>query len=472
MAVPRYNLQTLLQANLRILLLVTAVVLSIVFIGFIFFLRGKIIMEQQINLRLTSAASLAAQQFSAEDLDAIRGHLYVDTNKLFVVAKRLEQIKNTVPNVQHAYILRQGMESGTLEFVADAHIINPPKNWDRNRDGRVSKDEEPYFPGDMLDVRATDALRSGAFVRPTIGKSIHGQGDDGFISGYAPIRRRNGEVAAILGLDMHTGDYAVLTSSLVSPLILLLILLVAVFIGGYIGLFFWKRRVELLEKSDRESEAFLELMINQLATPLSVFRWWKRRARQTGLMEDHECNEFEDAIDQMDLVLRALHSAQSIEKGELQFEPRMGSLRGLIRRIVDEQRPRMMRNQQNADVVINDELTMPFDDKLTAAVLREIIDNAIDYSDDGTDITIRAYRMSSQVQVDIQDHGQGIAEEELSQIFDKFKRGSNAKFMQPVGKGLGLYIAKGIVEMMGGKLWLRSTKGEGTTVSFTLPLPA
>jgi two-component system sensor histidine kinase VicK len=78
-------------------------------------------------------------------------------------------------------------------------------------------------------------------------------------------------------------------------------------------------------------------------------------------------------------------------------------------------------------------------------------------------------RYEDGILVTIQDTGIGISRNQIPRLFSKFFRADNAVRMQTSGSGLGLFIAKNIIEKHGGKIWIESEEGKGTTVSFTLP---
>ena len=78
--------------------------------------------------------------------------------------------------------------------------------------------------------------------------------------------------------------------------------------------------------------------------------------------------------------------------------------------------------------------------------LRQLIVNAIEYSDDSAVITIRAIARRHDVLVSVEDHGCGIPKDEMDHLFEKYHRASNAHLKKPDGNGLGLYIVKGIIE--------------------------
>jgi two-component system sensor histidine kinase VicK len=102
-------------------------------------------------------------------------------------------------------------------------------------------------------------------------------------------------------------------------------------------------------------------------------------------------------------------------------------------------------------------------------VFRNILDNAIKYSPEGGLIVIRGEVRLGDVVINIADQGIGISPENLIPLFEKYFRVVPSDDYHVPGSGLGLPIARAIVEAHGGRIWIESREGQGTTVSFSLP---
>ena len=104
---------------------------------------------------------------------------------------------------------------------------------------------------------------------------------------------------------------------------------------------------------------------------------------------------------------------------------------------------------------------------LILRVFSNLIGNAIKFSPEGTSIIVAARSMSGEVEFSVTDSGPGISPGHLPHVFDRYwqEKGGDRR-----GSGLGLYIAKGIVEAHGGRISLESAPGRGTTIFFTLPI--
>ena len=105
------------------------------------------------------------------------------------------------------------------------------------------------------------------------------------------------------------------------------------------------------------------------------------------------------------------------------------------------------------------------DGKMIKRVIANLLDNAVKYSPHDAGITVKLEDWDQEIMVQVIDTGMGISEEHHPYIFDAFYRVSR----DIIGSGLGLAIAKAIIEAHGGKIWVKSTPGKGSTFSFTVP---
>jgi signal transduction histidine kinase len=102
-------------------------------------------------------------------------------------------------------------------------------------------------------------------------------------------------------------------------------------------------------------------------------------------------------------------------------------------------------------------------------VLSNLISNALQYTPEGGKVLVQACRNGKGVEVVVQDSGPGFEEKDMSRIFEKFYRGEQARSRATGGAGLGLAIARGIVDAHGGKMWAKNADDYGAVVGFLLP---
>jgi signal transduction histidine kinase len=103
-------------------------------------------------------------------------------------------------------------------------------------------------------------------------------------------------------------------------------------------------------------------------------------------------------------------------------------------------------------------------------VLGNLLENAVKYSPDGSEIFVSVDDRGDHIVTSVCDRGIGIPADELAQVFERFHRGRHVSSTNYGGLGLGLYITKQIVERHSGSIWVESREGQGTTFYFSLPL--
>lgn len=119
----------------------------------------------------------------------------------------------------------------------------------------------------------------------------------------------------------------------------------------------------------------------------------------------------------------------------------------------------------------NDQRAVNADKEKLSVALQNLIENALKYSDMHGKVFITIKEIGDDMlQISVKDTGVGISDEGKGKIFEKFYRDPEAQKKEVLGSGIGLYTTKKIIETNGGKIWFESTKGEGTTFFFTIPI--
>jgi PAS domain S-box-containing protein len=168
-------------------------------------------------------------------------------------------------------------------------------------------------------------------------------------------------------------------------------------------------------------------------------------------------------------MIRDLLDSSRIETRRLTLERRVVSLAVLIPAVV-ERSAEMTRNHVVTVTLRSEIPPINADPGRIEQVLTNLLANAAKYGDPQSDIEVTLEAENGAVKVGVTNRGHGIRPEELPTIFNRFIRTRTAQQRTQEGLGLGLYIARGLVEAHGGRIWVESTPGETTTFWFTLPL--
>lgn len=228
-----------------------------------------------------------------------------------------------------------------------------------------------------------------------------------------------------------------------------------------------------LREADRLKSHFISTITHELQTPIGFIKGYATTLlRPQATFDTRTTREFLQIIseesDSLSALIDDLLDVSRIESGALSINREPTSLGRLVRRAVERARARPSSHQFRLKV----EPRLPaadVDPRRIEQVLHNLLDNAVKYSPKGGTITVTA-RSGSSALVSVADEGIGIAPEEIDRVFERFYRASGAPAASRRGAGLGLSICRGIVEAHGGRIWLDSEPGRGTTVYVTLPL--
>jgi PAS domain S-box-containing protein len=174
------------------------------------------------------------------------------------------------------------------------------------------------------------------------------------------------------------------------------------------------------------------------------------------------------AAEQMDALIRDLLDVNRLDGGKLVISPVPVDPSELLTDSLQTLRPLVEEKVISLDLEIEPALPKVMADReRIQQALSNLVGNAIKFSPAGSTIVVGARGESDDVIISVLDRGRGIAAEHLPRVFDRYWQSSRTDRQ---GAGLGLAIAKGIVEAHGGRIWIESNPGEGTTASFSLPL--
>jgi K+-sensing histidine kinase KdpD len=212
---------------------------------------------------------------------------------------------------------------------------------------------------------------------------------------------------------------------------------------------------------------------HELRMPLSMVKGYT-----TALMlgevkwSDEKRKEFleliEEACNDMEGMIQDILDSSLIEVNQLNLEYQSVQLATIAREVAMEVEHRSERHHPVVDFPSNFPI-IDVDPRWIKQIFRNILDNAVKYSPQGGLIFLKGEVRESDVVVGIADQGIGISSEDVIPIFEKYRRVRSVSTLHVPGTGLGLPIARGIVEAHGGRIWIESKLGEGTTVFFSLP---
>jgi signal transduction histidine kinase len=226
----------------------------------------------------------------------------------------------------------------------------------------------------------------------------------------------------------------------------------------------------LARRAIKSREEVLAVVSHDHKDPVMVIGLVGKILRQSGELETNQIFEFskkiERAADKMLQLISEISDSSKIETGT--FSPQAQTLKNLILPAIDGMKSLAEAKEQTIEYHIESNLPeVAADGPRVEQVVSNLLSNAIKFSRQGCKIVVSAREQDNSIVVCVSDSGPGIPRENLSKVFDRYWQAEDTKH---AGMGLGLSIAKGIVEAHGGKIWVDSELGKGTSVSFTLPL--
>jgi PAS domain S-box-containing protein len=246
-------------------------------------------------------------------------------------------------------------------------------------------------------------------------------------------------------------------------------------LGAVAGRIFAFRDISGDRLVEQVKSDFVSTVSHELRTPLtSIYGFAETLLRQDVMFGEEERQTFLRYIasesQRLTSIVDTLLNVARLDTGDLQVDLAETDVRDVVGQVVDT----VTAAEANGHRFVVDLPAEPLAAKADPEKLRQVcsilVDNALRYSPDGGTVTVGAVRRQDMVEVSVADEGIGIPQSDQEQIFRKFYRGSDAELRAGAGgTGLGLFIARGLVTAMGGRIWVSSQEGEGSRFAFELP---
>lgn len=233
---------------------------------------------------------------------------------------------------------------------------------------------------------------------------------------------------------------------------------------------------ELRELDQMKSE-FIDIASHELRTPLTTLKLYLEMMamEEYGILSEplrERIRIMEEGVNRLDEIINQTLVASRLLKNKLTLEKELVSLLDISTEVVRQLRPLWNAKNQNIFIESPPDLSeVEGDQKALFTVVNNLVDNAIRYSAEHTEIFIRFIERPKEVECIVADQGCGIPPENIGKIFDEFYIvPSETEYARIDGRtGLGLFIAKGIVERHNGRIWVESVIEEGSAFHFVLP---
>jgi PAS domain S-box-containing protein len=245
-------------------------------------------------------------------------------------------------------------------------------------------------------------------------------------------------------------------------------------LGAVAGRIFAFRDISADRMVEEVKSDFVAAVSHELRTPLtSIYGFAETLLRQDVLFGEEERRTFLGYIasesERLTGIVDQLLNVAQLDAGDLQVEPERIDVGSVVSEVVEGVEEAAI-NGHRFEVDLPDEpLAAEADRDKVRQVFSILVENALKYSPQGGTVTVGARRKDDTVEVRVVDEGIGIPPTEQQRIFRKFYRAESTTRDGAAGTGLGLFIAKELVTAMGGRIWVDSAEGEGSSFAFELP---
>lgn len=233
-----------------------------------------------------------------------------------------------------------------------------------------------------------------------------------------------------------------------------------------------------LEELDAIKSEFVSIAAHQLRTPLTGIRWSYQTIldRDATALTPDQRRLLESGLGatlrMIDLV-NDLLSVARIEEGRFGIRLRKQPITPVLVQIIGRYSAFGKEKGISFALDLPKDKPLPdvaFDEERIGLVLDNLLDNALKYTEPGGTVMVRTVETGGKVKIEVRDTGIGIPKAQLHRVFSKFFRADNAIRLHTSGTGLGLYVAKNIIERHDGQIEVTSGEGTGSVFSFTLPI--
>jgi PAS domain S-box-containing protein len=249
-------------------------------------------------------------------------------------------------------------------------------------------------------------------------------------------------------------------------------------LGAVAGRIFAFRDISSDRLVEQVKTDFVSTVSHELRTPLtSIYGFAETLLRQDVMFGEEERETFLRYIasesQRLTSIVDTLLNVARLDTGDLQVNLAETDVRDVVGQVLDTVSATEVNGHRFVVDLPDEPLAATADPEKLRQVCSILVENALRYSPDGGTVTVGAARRQDTVEVSVADEGIGIPQSDQEQIFRKFYRGSDAEVRAGAGgTGLGLFIARGLVTAMGGRIWVSSREGEGSRFAFELPAAA
>ncbi|MCL2123777.1 MAG: ATP-binding protein [Desulfovibrionaceae bacterium] len=415
--------------------------------------------DYNIRQRLIVTAQKLSVQTTAEELDAFRTAADMERPEYQALRLRLVEFAKEA-DVLYVYFLRE--ENGKLQYIIDN---------DFDEQTRVGLDTPPE-PKERLPNNVL-ALEGKVGVSPL---GVYNPGWEGLLTSYAPVYDHNGNVAAILGVDIN--DEEVVRSRLRVRILGMLEIaaVIIVLASGIFGFVRYRREARAAKSANDSKSRFLSRMSHEIRTPMNAIIGMSELAlrEREPPGKDAYIADINLAGTNLLAIINDILDFSRIESGRLDIRNEPYEAASLFVDVLTIIRVRLGEKELQfiPDIAPDIPATMTGDEVRVREILLNLLSNAVKYTERGFIAFTARCRRESEDSVTlifkVSDSGIGIRREDLSSLFADFSRVGDKSARAVEGTGLGLTITRQLCRAMGGDVTVESEYGAGSTFTATI----
>lgn len=232
------------------------------------------------------------------------------------------------------------------------------------------------------------------------------------------------------------------------------------------------RDITRFREAEELKSTFISVISHELKTPVALIKGYVSTLRREDAswerkIVDDSLQVIEEEADRLTALIENLLDASRLQAGALAINESDVALNKLAERISERFRTQTSTHTITVDFPLDFPVVLADEDRISQ-VLSNLVSNAIKYSPDGGEIKITGKVMPEYVVICVSDQGPGIAPDDIPHVFDRFYRSSDAT-RKTKGAGLGLYLARAVIEAHRGRIWVDPKPGDGARICFSLP---
>ncbi|MDR3279475.1 MAG: response regulator [Synergistaceae bacterium] len=417
-------------------------------------------LRSNIEARLIAVSRSAAQIVSPEELNGLVTSRDMEKPLFAEIKNRLIAFAEE-SDILFAYYMRK-TDDGGIQFIIDndttedtVNLASPP----------IEMEESP-----AVAFSGTAA---------TAGLGNYSVGYDGILSAFAPVFDFDGRVIAVAGVDIGDEQVLLMQDRINALSVMLVVSMTIVISSGCLCFSLYQKKVRQSEAANISKSVFLANISHEMRTPMNAIIGMTTIAKSAPAAErkDYCLDKIKDASTHLLGVINDILDMSKIEANKFELSNSSFNFEKMLQKVTNVINFRVEEKQQNFMVRVDKNIPreMIGDEQRLAQVIANLLSNAVKFTPEHGSIRLdtkltREENSVCTIQIDVTDTGIGISEEQQSRLFSSFGQADNTISRKFGGTGLGLVISKRIIEMMGGKIWLKSEPEHGSIFAFTITL--